>query len=134
MPVNGGAMILRLLGVRARAASTSTDDHDVAVADAAIARVLAAEAAAQDDGVRAEREAEALVDDARRRAREIADRAERRVRAARERFEATVAQEVARIAAEAAACDAPQPLGADERSAAVRAAVAVARELTGPAP
>ena len=122
------SLVTPLHGTRHAAASQR---DDTAVADAAIARVLAAEAAARDDVATAEREAEALRDDARRRARRIAERGERRTRDARRRHEAAVAREVARLEAESDAQGHAQPLTDADRARIERAVAAVAAMLTG---
>ena len=99
--------------------------------DAAIARVLAAEASAREDVEAAGREAEGLLDNARARAREIGDRAERRARTARSRYEAAVMWQVACIEAEAAELQTEHALTASDRERIARAVAAVAADLTG---
>jgi vacuolar-type H+-ATPase subunit H len=112
-------------------APSSAQEDDPSVVDAAIARVLAAEASAREDVAAAAREADALLDDARGRAREIGDRAERRVRTARSRHDAAVTNEVARIEAEAAAQETGHALTGEDREHVARAVAAVAADLTG---
>jgi vacuolar-type H+-ATPase subunit H len=112
-------------------APSSAREDDPSVVDAAIARVLAAEASARKDVEAAALEADALLDDARRRAREIGDRAERRVRTARSRYDAAVRSEVARIEAEAAAQETEHALTAEDREHVARAVATVAGDLTG---
>jgi vacuolar-type H+-ATPase subunit H len=112
-------------------APSSAREDDPAAVDAAIARVLAAEASAREDVEAAAREAEALLEDARGRAREICASAERRVRAARSRYDAAVGSEVGRIEAEAAAQETGHALNAEDREHVARAVAAVAADLTG---
>ena len=99
--------------------------------DAAIARVLAAEASAREDVAAAAREAEDLLENARARARGIGVRAERRVRTARSRYDATMMKQVACIEAEAAALQTEHALTASDRERIARAVAAVAADLTG---
>jgi hypothetical protein len=99
--------------------------------DAAIGRVLAAEAAARATVEAASREAAAEVDAARRDARVILERTERRVRVARERHEAAVAERVAALEALAEAQSVRHVVTDAEAALAARAAAAIAAELAG---
>lgn len=119
------------IGGAARAAANPTRDDDPAAVDAAIARVLDAEARAHAEVERAAREADSLVDDARARARAIGERAEARVRRARHAYETAIATEVARIEVEAAAQEREHPLDQSDRDRVARAVARVAADLTG---
>jgi hypothetical protein len=102
-----------------------------AVADAAIARVLAAESDARKSVTAAEADVARIAEAARAAARAIGERAERRARRVVACFERDTAAELARIDAEAAALDQRQPDVAGD-AIAVRAAVAtLARRIIG---
>jgi hypothetical protein len=111
-------------------APASAREDDPSMIDAAIARVLAAEASAREEVEAAAREAEDLLDNARAGAREIGDRGERRVRSARSRYDAAVMKEVACVEAETAALQTEHALTASDRERIARAVAAVAADLT----
>jgi hypothetical protein len=101
--------------------------------DQAIARVLAAEEAAQWSVARAATEAAQLREGARETARAIAQRTERRVRAVRARYEDRIASRVAALDGEL-----PAPtrhvVDAEQTARLERALAFVAAELTGESP
>ena len=103
-------------------------------ADAAIARVLAAERAARVAVEHARTEVAALAENTRADARALAERTERRIRAVVEASGRKLAVEQAEIDAQALRLDAPQPLSDGERALLQRAVAALAHELVGGTP
>lgn len=102
--------------------------------ESAIARVLAAEAAAREAIGSAMREADAALEAARSRARAIAERADRRISGVREGVERRIAarrEAVREAAARLAHESGPTPEEIGRLEAAVRA---LAAELTSPGP
>lgn len=103
-------------------------------ADAAIARVLHAEADAVQAIEQARQQTLHIADAARVGARAVAERTERRICTVVDAFQREGAARLADIDAKASRLDAPAPLSADEQAALQRAVVAVAREMIGGAP
>lgn len=98
-------------------------------ADAAIARVLAAEREARESVDRARLEVNRIAEDARLADRALAERTERRIRAVVAAFERERAERLAEIEAEVEQLARPRPLLADELASLQRAVRALAREL-----
>lgn len=103
-------------------------------ADAAIARVLCAEAEAGEAIARCEAEAEHIAEAARARIRALTDRTDRRIRAVVSAFERERAARLAEIEAEASAMAGPPVLSPDMLAGLERAVRALACELSGGAP
>ena len=100
-------------------------------ADAAIARVLHAEADAVQAIEQARQQTLHIADAARVGARAVAERTERRIRAVVAAFERQLAERLAEIDAEAVAIARPHEPTADELAALGRAVGALAQELAG---
>lgn len=100
-------------------------------ADAAIAKVLCAEAAAGDAIARCETEAQQIAERARARIRALTDRTDRRIRAVVSAFERKRAARLAEIEAEARAMAGPPVLSPDALAGLERAVGALACELSG---
>lgn len=98
-------------------------------AEAAIARVLAAEREGRAAVERARLEVGRIEESARRADRAVAERTERRIRAVVAAFERELAEQLAEIEAAAARVASPQSLGPSEMMALQGAVRAVAREL-----
>lgn len=102
-------------------------------ADAAIARVLAAESAAVQSIEQARAQTTRIAEAARAEAHALAERTERRIRRITAAFEARLDTQLAAIAREAQSLDAPAPLSDAERAALHAAVQALAAELVGDA-
>ncbi|HSC62737.1 MAG TPA: hypothetical protein VLD35_03830 [Caldimonas sp.] len=98
-------------------------------AEAAIARVLAAEREAREAIERARLEVDGIVERARLGARALDERTARRVRAVVDAFERELAERLAGIEAAAEQAARPQPFSPDETAALQRAVRALAVEL-----
>jgi hypothetical protein len=103
-------------------------------AEAAIARVLAAEREARAAVGQARLEVARIAESARIAERAIAERTERRIRAVVGAFERELAGRLAEIEAAAAQVASPQPLRRDELDTLQRAVHALAGELIGALP
>ena len=103
------------------------------VAEASIARVLAAERSARDAVAQANQDAKTLEERARAEARSLAERTERRINAIRLAFDARARAEVAAIEAQASTGDANGSLSQEDMLRLDRAMAAMAAELSGPA-
>ena len=111
---------------------TRSDLHiAVGAADAAIARVLAAEIEARQAVAQAQLEVLQIGEDTRLAARALAERTERRCRAVAGAFQRELALRLAEIDAEAARLAAPQALAPGEAAALARHVQALACELVG---
>ena len=98
-------------------------------AEAAIARVLAAERAAREAIEQARREVDAIVERARLGARALDERTARRIRAVVDAFERELAKRLAEIEAAGEQAARAQPFSQDETAALQRAVRALAAEL-----
>ncbi len=114
-----------------KALSTDTGN---AAASAAIERVLEAERHASEAAASCEREARAIVDEARQHASRITERTSARIAAARGRVAARVADAVKHYETEAAALQTSAQIDEEARRKLEHAVAAVAAELTGEAP
>lgn len=97
--------------------------------DAAIARVLRAEADARAAVAAAQAQVGAMAEAARADARARSERTERRIRAVAAAFEVRTARELAAIEAEAAGLRQPEPPDEAARSAVAKAVARLAREM-----
>lgn len=111
--------------------STASDRIASSSAEEAIARVLDAERAAQQDIANAQQQARDIAEHARAEARAVAERTERRIRRVVTAFEAEFAAGVAQVQAEATRIAQPHVLSAEELAAVEQAVQTLARELTG---
>jgi hypothetical protein len=102
--------------------------------EAAIARVLDAEAAARDAVAGARREAAEIAEQAREQARRLGLHTDLRIRAVRAAFSAKTTAEVAALEAHAAALGAAPELTPAEVVRVARAVAALGGELTGERP
>jgi hypothetical protein len=104
------------------------------VAEAAIARVLAAERDARASIEQAHAEVHHIAENARTAVRSLGERTEHRIRRVVDAFESELAARLAEIEAEAASLERPQPISADEREALQRALLLLARQTIGALP
>lgn len=102
--------------------------------EAAMAQVLAAEAAARESVARARVEAGHTGERSRSAVRALADRTQRRVRHLRAAFERAGDAEVAALQAQAGHLSLPAEPGADDAARIDRAVARLAAQLTGGAP
>ena len=100
-------------------------------AEAAIARVLAAEREAREAVEQARLEVDRIAEGARLADRAVVERTERRIRAVVGAFERDLAERVAKIEAAAAQFASPQPISSDELVSLQRAVRLLAGELVG---
>ena len=124
----------RVAGRRAKGFFVAPLNHSAPLdnaVEAAITRVLDAEAAARDAIVHARNEALEIAEQARARARRLALHRDERIRSVRAAFERKVAADVAALEAEAAALDARHDLAPAEIARLERAVAALAARLTG---
>ena len=103
-------------------------------AEAAIARVLAAERAGREAVEQARLEVGRIAESARLADRAIAERTERRIRAVVGAFERELADRLAEIEAAAAQVASPQPLGLGEMASLQRAVRTLATQLIAAPP
>ena len=102
-----------------------------ALAEAAMARVLAAERDARDSIEQARADVHRIAESARGAERRLGERTEQRVRHLVAAFERELAARLADIEAQTARLDDPQPIGDDDRAALQRAVAELARQLVG---
>ena len=104
------------------------------MAEAAIARVLAAERDARASIAQAQADVPRIAEAAREAARSLSGRTERRIRCAVAGFERELALRLANIDAQTRDLDVPQPIVDDDRAALQRAVTELARQLIGAPP
>lgn len=102
--------------------------------EAAIAQVLAAEAAARESMVQARRDAQHQAEQSRAAVRAVDERTQRRIRCLRTAFERAADADVMALQAQAQALTAPQAPATDEAARIERAVARVAAQLTGATP
>jgi len=102
-----------------------------ALAEAAMARVLAAERDARDSVGQAQADVHRIAESTRSAARRLGERTEQRMRHVVAAFERELAARLADIEAETARLEIPQPIGAEDREAVQRAVADLARQLVG---
>lgn len=128
VPAVGGDVVLS--SRQDTAVKTARDPlGNVGVADAAIARVLAAEIDARLAVEQAQVQVQQIAEAARAAARAVAERTERHIRAVTSAFERDLAARLAAIDAEARRLAAPQALGEAEAADLARHVRALAQEL-----
>jgi hypothetical protein len=101
------------------------------VAEAAIARVLAAERDARASIEQAQADVHRIAEEARGAARSLSERTEQRIRCVVAAFERELALRLAEIDAEGHDLDVPQPISDDDRVALQLAVAELARQLIG---
>jgi hypothetical protein len=109
-----------------------TERNDAA--EAAIARVLAAERDARASIEQAHAQVHHIAESARTAVRSLGERTEHRIRRVVNAFERELAARLAEIEAEAASLESPQPISGDEREALQRALATLVRQTIGASP
>lgn len=107
---------------------------DERAVEAAMAQVLAAEAAARDAVAQARRDAQLEAESTRAAVRALGERTQRRIRCLRAAFERSTHDELRALQAQAAALQSPHKPAADEAVRIERAVARVAAQLTGAGP
>ena len=102
-----------------------------ALAEAAMARVLAAEREARNSIEQAQADVLDVAESARGAVRRLEERTEQRTRQIVAAFEHDLAARLADIDAEAARFEVPQPIGPEDRAALERAVAELSRQLIG---